>query len=453
MTYLIKKLLREGLLRESHSLDKQALINLSDKISKEHPDFNNSGMAQCTYLALKIKELLPTKGSRYPLIHFFEFSNEYDEIDDDYEGDKDSPFNPHKYYLVHTVIKVGDQLYDSSGFTTKGNIVNRFNLKNYKTVIDPTGDIANKLLINDENNYGFKPDFSFIDDLIKKLLREGLLKELKVGPFDYTDNKLEFNVSNLIKIIKKLIPKYQGLQPNCSIEEINSGSCDNFAVNVLEYFFDRELVDSLFYRTFNGVKLVISSDYSDDLEPHTWIVYDGKHYDAEAPYGVDELHDLPIYKRQFSGDNDSYYNQLRETYSSDKNEIIDFLDNLPNVITLYRGLILPIDDKRINKNNLGVHWSLDKYFVENLFRYESFTSDEDYVLVVIEAEINKEDINIETTIDKRLIKNIGLFWDELTGEMIQNDDMEYHQYSHEDEIIIKSETKPKIKYIKEITIN
>mgnify|MGYP006289626547 CR=1 FL=1 len=30
---------------------------------------------------------------------------------------------------------------------------------------------------------------------------------------------------------------------------------------------------------------------------HTWIMYDGRHYDAERPEGVDDYHDLPFFER------------------------------------------------------------------------------------------------------------------------------------------------------------
>ena len=61
-----------------------------------------------------------------------------------------------------------------------------------------------------------------------------------------------------------------------------------------------------------------------------------------------------------------------------------------------------------------------------------------------------EDIDFEGTIEKRLIKDSGHFWDELTGELIQNSDMEFHPYSHEDEILIKNSSKPRIIDIKKL---
>ena len=53
-------------------------------------------------------------------------------------------------------------------------------------------------------------------------------------------------------------------------------------------------------------------------------------------------------------------------------------------------------------------------------------------------------------VEKRLIKDSGHFWDELTGELIQNSDMEFHPYSHEDEILIKNSSKPRIIDIKKL---
>jgi len=34
------------------------------------------------------------------------------------------------------------------------------------------------------------------------------------------------------------------------------------------------------------------------LTGHYWLYYDGLHYDVEAPYGVSNFWDLPIYQRQ-----------------------------------------------------------------------------------------------------------------------------------------------------------
>lgn len=278
-------------------------------------------------------------------------------------------------------------------------------------------------------------------EFIKSIIRESLKENYQF--------KLELNGSNLSKVIKEKSKNY-----NCSIEEINSGLCDDFAVDVAGYFFGVDTAQTLFFRELNGFKLVTYVDYSkfdDELDPHIWIVYNGKHYDSEAPNGVKSHYDLPIYKRQFNNKN------LNETYSSNKQEIIQFLNSLPNKIKLYRGLIVPKVKKTINKKKLGIHWSLDEYFVRNMFEYDTFkigSEIEDYNLWVITAVFNKSDIDYEGTLDKRLIKDTGFFWDELTGEMIQNDsdDIQKHPYSHEDEILVNPNSNPEIIKIEKIKL-
>lgn len=281
-----------------------------------------------------------------------------------------------------------------------------------------------------------------LQENIRRILRKEFLNEF------HNHHKLELNDENLSKVIKKMRKKY-----HCSIEQINNGECDDFAVDVAEYFFGEDTAQTLFFRELNGFQLVTYGDYSkfeDELNPHTWIVYRGKHYDAEAPNGVESHYDLPIYRRQFKN------KKINEVYSKDIEQIKTFLSELEFPLTLYRGLLLEKGEK-INKKNLGIHWSLDEDFVNNLYYYETFGGNkmpsEDYNFYVIEAEFNRDDIDFEGTIEKRLIKDTGHFWDELTGELIQNPDMEYHPYSHEDEILVKPTSKPKIINVEEVYLD
>ena len=274
-----------------------------------------------------------------------------------------------------------------------------------------------------------------LQEHIKKVLREENLS-------DY----LELNKKNLTKVIKNLRRTYR-----CSTENINKGFCDDFAVKVANHFFDADTVETLFFRQLNGLSLVTYGDFSnydDEFEPHTWIMYNGRHYDAETPNGVVSHLNLPIYKRQFENTKN-----INEVYSSNIEQIKEFLSELEFPLILYRGLLLEKGDK-INKKKMGVHWSLDKDFVTNLFYYDTFggnrISSGDYNFYVVIAEFVKEDIDFEGTIEKRLIKDSGHFWDELTGELIQNSDMEFHPYSHEDEILIKNSSKPRIIDIKKL---
>jgi hypothetical protein len=110
---------------------------------------------------------------------------------------------------------------------------------------------------------------------------------------------LELNRENLSKVIRKLSQTYTKKE-SCTIEDINSGLCDDFAVKVLEHFFESDLVQRLFFTPFNGAQIVTNAQINKNLDDHVWIIYDGLHYDAEAPDGVRNYKDLPIYKRQFS---------------------------------------------------------------------------------------------------------------------------------------------------------
>lgn len=62
--------------------------------------------------------------------------------------------------------------------------------------------------------------------------------------------------------------------------EINGGHCRWFADRVLERL-----------GSLPGVTR------HDAWDIHTWIEVDGKHYDAEVVEGVDDPHDLPLWKR------------------------------------------------------------------------------------------------------------------------------------------------------------
>ena len=75
---------------------------------------------------------------------------------------------------------------------------------------------------------------------------------------------------------------YFGMNPY----QINDGYCGEFA-EVLE-------------QTIPGAEAndcELDFTYGD----HAWIEYKGRYYDAETPFGVDNLDDLPIFKRRRGG--------------------------------------------------------------------------------------------------------------------------------------------------------
>jgi len=147
------------------------------------------------------------------------------------------------------------------------------------------------------------------------------------------------------------------------------------------------------------------------------------------------------------------YIKLFETYSQNIEEIEEFIDELPNRVYLYRGLIVG-EEEDIDKDNLGIHWTLDEYFAKNIYNYETFKVSDGYRLILISAVFDKNDVDVDETINKRLIKDRGHHWDELTGELIEfsDDDDVFHPYEHEDEIIIKPGAKPLEIKFKEIEI-
>jgi len=88
-------------------------------------------------------------------------------------------------------------------------------------------------------------------------------------------------VDKLTEIIKDKVRDF-GLSPY----EINTGSCDNFADSVLDEAKHCGLDVSL---------------REDENVGHIWVVYKGRHYDAEVPKGVSDWKELPIIKRNERG--------------------------------------------------------------------------------------------------------------------------------------------------------
>lgn len=113
--------------------------------------------------------------------------------------------------------------------------------------------------------------------------------------------------------------------------QINSGACEDFADYIIKQFpAAKEINDGLFwvdensqsdkffnkpnyirgtgeyydiniFKKYNSVPNteLIEKLGSRSFPGHVWIYYDDKHYDAEAPNGVESLFDLPIFKRAY----------------------------------------------------------------------------------------------------------------------------------------------------------
>ena len=85
--------------------------------------------------------------------------------------------------------------------------------------------------------------------------------------------------------------KKQGKSP----EYINTGECELFADKVIKRFPYAEYGSTDDYTDLNETALIGGKRAA--FLGHTWITYKGKHFDAEAPKGVNRWFDLPIFHR------------------------------------------------------------------------------------------------------------------------------------------------------------
>jgi hypothetical protein len=153
---------------------------------------------------------------------------------------------------------------------------------------------------------------SVVKEQIRKFLKEGW------------DNHNRLDISGTIEM---LVDQYlKSKQTNCySVLDINNGLCNDFAESLIEKLGGedenlRSLDTSEFYSAFSDEALwdeTIPTDHGgvwnkEALDKygyppmverahvgiHQWIWFNGKHYDAEAPEGVDSPWDLPIFRRE-----------------------------------------------------------------------------------------------------------------------------------------------------------
>ena len=137
----------------------------------------------------------------------------------------------------------------------------------------------------------------------------------------------ELDISQIIRQTSKEFKE----ENQCSLYDINNGLCEDFAQAVIEKMGGSsenlyEIDGNMFFafrdpeyakenweniiETEYGVwseDLLIRWGYppnvnlnivNDELN-HTWIYFNGKHYDAEAPKGVIKWYDLPLNKKFF----------------------------------------------------------------------------------------------------------------------------------------------------------
>ena len=97
-------------------------------------------------------------------------------------------------------------------------------------------------------------------------------------------------VSDAIRRLLTLDPFWSTMDPR---NRINGGNCESFMLDV------RKLVPGAEERTTGPF---LGDDDEEIAGPfdhvgHYWIFFAGRHYDAEAPHGVERMEDLPIFAR------------------------------------------------------------------------------------------------------------------------------------------------------------
>ena len=129
---------------------------------------------------------------------------------------------------------------------------------------------------------------------------------------------------NISSEITQMILNYKDVY-NCSISDINNGMCVEFAEEIIEKLggetdnlytlHSDEFYDEFRDGNFDNPILTNRGDWNKDafekygyfpidlsslnngLVHHQWIYYNGKHYDAERPNGVNKWYELPIFQR------------------------------------------------------------------------------------------------------------------------------------------------------------
>lgn len=112
----------------------------------------------------------------------------------------------------------------------------------------------------------------------------------------------------LPKIIQEIAKKYAVKMGYASVEEINHGNCESFRDIVLRYLqkkFPKEVFEAVCIRDFESIKEYKHPLFEElSVMPyHAWFMHRGLHYDATAPYGVEDFYEL---------DNYAYYVNLDE---------------------------------------------------------------------------------------------------------------------------------------------
>lgn len=97
--------------------------------------------------------------------------------------------------------------------------------------------------------------------------------------------------TNITALIRAMVRKW-GERPY----DINNGGCEDFAMELIDRL-GGYVTDAEGRPTDNGPYELDTNNFCEWLPNHVWVFYEGKHYDAECPQGVDSWKDLPLFAR------------------------------------------------------------------------------------------------------------------------------------------------------------
>jgi len=97
-------------------------------------------------------------------------------------------------------------------------------------------------------------------------------------------------ISDAIRLLLTTHPLWARRDPRT---EINRGGCEGFMLAVCKLVSGAEERTTGPFMGPNGEEI----DGPFDHVAHYWIFCNGRHYDAEAPGGVDQMEKLPIFAR------------------------------------------------------------------------------------------------------------------------------------------------------------
>lgn len=123
--------------------------------------------------------------------------------------------------------------------------------------------------------------------------------------------------NKLTKVILQVLKEYKKKYNNITARKINEGKCNRFASDVIDLLGDTSGIEIVELWERGAGRVGSFKDLG-----HTWLEYKGKFYDAEAPYGVGSVYDLPELKRVREKYPDYNIESYKEVKKSNKDGMV-----------------------------------------------------------------------------------------------------------------------------------